>query len=290
MRPFLPIAIATLALAACGSPQRVGSPGPGPTTPATQGPGPAPAAAPGAPDERKEFVLGQSETAGTARGVKASKIKPTATEAAMRLIVIDKDKGPVQGVVISLAGPDGSKYYTEETDAEGYAEVLVPVGQKYDLTYLSLGRRDIAATVTVTGAPKQNIKLTLRYKRYVPPPESPPDSAATPRFVLNGVTFDTGKATIRAESFPRLDSVVEYMTHKKSARVEIAGHTDNVGNPKGNKALSQKRAQACRDYVISKGIDGSRLTAIGHGDERPIAPNDTEEGRQKNRRIEATEL
>jgi hypothetical protein len=197
MRPFLPIAIATLALVACGGPQRVGSPGPAPKPPASEGAGPAPAT-PGAPDERKEFVLGDSETAGTARGVKASKIKPTATEAAMRLIVIDKDKGPVQGVVISLAAPDGSKYYTEETDAEGYAEVLVPVGQKYDLTYLSLGRRDIAATVSVTSAPKQNIKLTLRYKRYVPPAASPPDTAAAPRFVLSGVTFDTGKATIRA--------------------------------------------------------------------------------------------
>jgi outer membrane protein OmpA-like peptidoglycan-associated protein len=108
--------------------------------------------------------------------------------------------------------------------------------------------------------------------------------------VLGGITFDTGKATIRSESFPRLDSVVEYMTHKKSSRIEISGHTDNVGNPKANKTLSQKRAQACRDYLISKGIDGSRLQAIGHGDERPIAPNDTDDGRQRNRRIEATEL
>ena len=79
--------------------------------------------------------------------------------------MIDKDKGPVKGVVISLTAPSGNKYYTEETDAEGYAEVLVPVGQKYELTYLSLGRRDIAATVTVTNEPKQNVKLTLRYKR-----------------------------------------------------------------------------------------------------------------------------
>ncbi|MFI5301922.1 MAG: OmpA family protein, partial [Polyangiales bacterium] len=81
-----------------------------------------------------------------------------------------------------------------------------------------------------------------------------------------------------------------YLTHKKSARIEISGHTDNVGNPKTNKALSEKRAQACRDYLISKGIDGARVQAIGYGDERPIAPNDTEDGRQKNRRIEATEL
>jgi outer membrane protein OmpA-like peptidoglycan-associated protein len=293
MRHLVPILIATLALAACGGSQRVKSPAPAPkadttTTNTTAASTTAGAAA--APAEAGEFVLGNSESARTTRGVKPSKIKPTETEAAMKLIVVDKDKGPVQGIVVSLTAPDGTKYYTEETDAEGYAEVLVPVGQKYDLTYLSLGRRDIAATVSVTSAPKQNIKLTLRYKRFTPPPASSPEAPAVPRFVLNGVTFDTGKATIRAESFARLDSVVEYMTHKKSARIEISGHTDNVGNPKANKALSEKRAQACRAYVISKGIEGSRLQATGYGDERPIAPNDTDEGRQKNRRIEATEL
>ena len=237
-------------------------------------------AAPSAPGESNDFVLHDSKTAKDAHGAKASKIVPTKTQAAMKLIVIDKDKGPVKGVVISLTAPNGTKYYTEETDADGYAEVLVPVGQKYELTYLSLGRKDIAATVSVTSDPNQNVKLTLRFKRLPPPPP----------FVLTGVTFDTGKATIRSESLPRLDIVVDFMTHKKSARIQISGHTDNVGNPKGNKVLSEKRAQACRAYVISKGIDGSRLEAIGRGDESPIAPNDNDEGRQKNRRIEAREL
>jgi len=237
-------------------------------------------AAPPAPGESNDFVLHDSKTAKDAHGAKASKIVPTKTHAAMKLIVVDKDKGPVKGVVISLTAPDGTKYYTDETDADGYAEVLVPVGQKYELTYLSLGRKDIAATVSVTSDPNQNVKLTLRFKRLPPPPP----------FVLTGVTFDTGKATIRSESLPRLDIVVDFMTHKKSARIQISGHTDNVGNPKGNKTLSEKRAQACRAYVISKGIDGSRLEAIGRGDESPIAPNDNDEGRQKNRRIEAKEL
>jgi OmpA-OmpF porin, OOP family len=80
------------------------------------------------------------------------------------------------------------------------------------------------------------------------------------------------------------------MTHKKSARIEVSGHTDNVGKKKDNKRLSQKRADAVRAYLVSKGIDASRIDTIGYGDERPIAPNDTDQGRQKNRRIEATEL
>ena len=236
--------------------------------------------APTASGEKSEFQLQDTHTAKEAHGVTASKIKPTRTEAAMKLFVVDKDKGPVKGVVIFLTGPDKTKYYADPTDSEGYTEVLVPVGKTYDITYLSLGRREIAATVPVADEPSQSVKLTLRYKR---------EGAPKP-LVLDGVNFDTAKATIRPESFPRLDTVVDFMVHKNDARVEISGHTDNVGNAKANKTLSEQRAQACRNYIVSKGIDKKRLDAIGFGDERPISPNDTDEGRQKNRRIEAKEL
>ncbi len=235
---------------------------------------------PTAADKKPEFRLQDTHTAKEAHGATASKIKPTRTEAAMKLFVVDKDKGPVKGIVITLTGPDKTKYYTEPTDSEGYAEVLVPVGKTYDITYLSLGRRDIAATVPVADEPSQSVKLTLRYKR---------EGAPKP-LILDGVNFDTAKATIRPESFPRLDTVVDFMVHKKDARVEISGHTDNVGKAKANKTLSEQRAQACRDYIVSKGIDKKRLDAVGFGAGRPIASNDTAEGRQKNRRIEAKEL
>ena len=235
----------------------------------------------GGPDAN-EFVLQNSKEAKGAPGAKASKIVPTKTEAALKFFVLEKDKGPVKGVVICPMSPANEKYCTEETDAEGYAEVLVPVGQKYEVTYLSLGlaRGDIAATVPVTNEPRQNIKLTLRYKRLPPPPP----------FVLTGVVFDTAKAYVRSESEPKLDVVFEFMRLKKSARMEISGHTDNVGNAKSNKTLSAKRAEACRAYLVRKGIDASRIIAVGHGAERPIAPNDSDENRQKNRRIEVVEL
>jgi hypothetical protein len=137
--------------------------------------------APSASDEKGEFQLQDTHTAKQAHGATASKIAPTKTEAAMKLFVIDKDKGPVKGIVIFLTGPDKNKHYTEPTDSEGYAEVLVPVGQKYEITYLSLGRRDIAATVPVDDKPNQSVKLTLRYKRELP--EKP--------FIMAGVNFDT---------------------------------------------------------------------------------------------------
>lgn len=227
-----------------------------------------------------EFQLHDSDAPKSTQGANKSKIKATKTEAAMKFTVTDKENGPIKGIVICLNSPANTKYCTDETDAEGYAEVLVPVGAKYDVTYLSLNGGDVATSVTVTQEPKQNIKLTLRYKR---PPQRTP-------FVLKGVNFDTGTAVLRFESQTRLDIVVDFMRRLKSTEVEISGHTDNVGNAKTNKTLSLKRAQACRAYLIEKGIDGDRIKAVGYGGERPVAPNDNDENRQKNRRIEVVEV
>ncbi len=276
MRHLVIIAIASLALAACGGSQPVE-----PADAAEAAPAGTEAEAPTGADP----AVGYSDSPKNAHGATPSKIKATETEAAMKFVVVDTNKGPVAGVVVSMADPDGQKYFTGETDETGYSEVLVPVGKKYDVVFLSIGSRDIVDTQEVSDKPRQSIRLTLLYTG-LPPVKG----EEAPRYVLDGVNFDTGKATIRPESFPRLDGVVEYMAHKKSVRIEISGHTDNVGKAKANKTLSEKRAKACRQYLISKGIDGSRVEAVGYGDERPVAPNDTPEGRQKNRRIEATEI
>lgn len=221
---------------------------------------------------------------------KQGKLKATATEAAVRFFVVnkEKDKGPIKGIVISLTSPSGQKYYTEETDAEGFAELLLPIGKTYDLVYVDLGRHNVSAKVEVANKPRLNLKLTMRYKREEYPTG---DGGTEPTpFVLDDVHFASGKATLTGDSHARLDTIVEYMSHKKTARIEVSGHTDNVGKKKSNKRLSQKRADAVRAYLVSKGIDKSRIKAVGYGDEKPIAPNDTPEGRQKNRRIEAVEL
>jgi outer membrane protein OmpA-like peptidoglycan-associated protein len=237
-----------------------------------------------------EFRTVNTHTAKSTHGVKTSTLVPTNTEALLKFVVVDKETGPIEGIVISLTGPGGDKFYTQETDAVGFSDVLVPVGKKYQIVFLSLGRKNIAATVTLENEPRLTQKMTLRYKRIIPPPPSPGEPAPAPRFTLEGVNFDTAKAIIRPESYDRLDSVVEYLIHKKTSRIEISGHTDDVGNARANQALSEKRAAACREYFISKGIDGTRIKAVGYGDTRPVAPNDTDEGRAANRRIEATEL
>lgn len=104
--------------------------------------------------------------------------------------------------------------------------------------------------------------------------------------VLEGITFKTGSAEITPESEATLMKALNTLNVFPEISVEIAGHTDNVGKKASNIKLSQKRAEAVRDWFISKGIDKTRLTAKGYGPDKPIADNSTDEGKAKNRRIE----
>ncbi len=100
------------------------------------------------------------------------------------------------------------------------------------------------------------------------------------------IYFDTSKATIKPVSFSLLDEVATALKSHDVKRTEIEGHTDSSGDAAYNKQLSQQRADAVRQYLITKGIDASRLEAKGFGPEQPIAPNTTAKGREKNRRVE----
>lgn len=104
--------------------------------------------------------------------------------------------------------------------------------------------------------------------------------------ILEGITFATGKADITPESENTLRKALKTLETYPDISVEISGHTDNVGSDATNKRLSEKRANAVRDWLVRQGIDGSRITAVGYGESNPIAPNNTPEGREKNRRIE----
>lgn len=100
------------------------------------------------------------------------------------------------------------------------------------------------------------------------------------------IQFETGKATIKSVSYKTLDDVVVILENNKEYALSIEGHTDNTGKADKNLQLSKDRAQAVKDYFISKGISASRLQAEGYGIERPIADNKTAAGRTANRRVE----
>lgn len=111
------------------------------------------------------------------------------------------------------------------------------------------------------------------------------------RFTFSaGVLFDFDKADLRPEAGAELDSLVIFLKKYPNAELGIAGHTDDVGSDEYNLELSERRAKAVFDYLISKGIPAERLRSRGFGESRPVADNATEEGRQKNRRVECVLL
>lgn len=105
-------------------------------------------------------------------------------------------------------------------------------------------------------------------------------------YVALDINFDTGKSTIRDESRPMIEQIVKLLKDNADLKLSIEGHTDNVGDAKSNKTLSEQRAKSVMDAITKAGVDGRRLSAVGYGQEKPVADNRTDEGRAKNRRVE----
>jgi outer membrane protein OmpA-like peptidoglycan-associated protein len=112
----------------------------------------------------------------------------------------------------------------------------------------------------------------------------------TGHMTIYGIQFETGKAAILPASEGVLAEVQKMLEQNESWRIRIEGHTDNVGQKAANQTLSDKRAQAVIGWLLAHGIDASRLTAKGYGDNRPVADNGREEGRAKNRRVELAKM
>ena len=113
-----------------------------------------------------------------------------------------------------------------------------------------------------------------------PPPPAPPP----PPTSLNN--FATGSSKVTPDPNPGLDAVADYAKQNPDKRIRVEGHTDNVGSAASNKTLSQQRADSVRSYLIGQGVDPSKVTAVGYGEERPIADNNTSDGRAQNRRVD----
>jgi outer membrane protein OmpA-like peptidoglycan-associated protein len=98
--------------------------------------------------------------------------------------------------------------------------------------------------------------------------------------------FETNKSTLRSEHFVTLNPLVDYLVSHPGRSVKVSGHTDNTGNETHNLALSKKRADVVAEYLVSNGVDVSRVETYGYGSAKPMADKTTEEGRKKNRRVE----
>jgi len=132
---------------------------------------------------------------------------------------------------------------------------------------------------------------------YVAPAPAPapvyvaPEPAAPPKkLVLEGVNFDFDKSTLRQEDVGNLDNDVATLKAWGDVDIEVAGHTDSKGSDAYNMTLSLQRAEAVRNFLISRGVAADRLSAKGYGESQPVADNATDEGRFKNRRVELVPL
>ena len=109
-------------------------------------------------------------------------------------------------------------------------------------------------------------------------------------FIALYLNFDTGKWDIRPESAGVVKEITALMQQQPALKISIEGHTDNVGTPAANKTLSENRARAVMQAVVAQGIAADRLRSAGHGQERPIADNRSEDGRANNRRVELVKV
>ena len=118
------------------------------------------------------------------------------------------------------------------------------------------------------------------------PTEAVDDRATTVTSIATGITFETASARLTEQSKTLLDKVAQILSRYPSIKLTVEGHTDDLGDATINLKLSEQRARACVSYLSRKGIDASRMNAIGYGETRPLAANSSADARRRNRRVE----
>ncbi len=202
------------------------------------------------------------------------KLEPTENLALINIQVSDFKQKALPNEIITFISKNTQKHYTVKSNEKGLASLLLPEGGTYDIQYRDFMEQQNYSTITI---PNQDGAYTYDLKIKFEPAKT---------YTLKNVHFETGRATLTISSYPALNELVEALKNKQNLIIEIAGHTDNVGTHEYNLKLSQDRAEAVRNYLISKGIAPHRVQAKGYADSQPVASNATEEGRAKNRRTE----
>ncbi len=163
------------------------------------------------------------------------------------------------------------------TDEQGNYMITLPVGKDYAFNVNRKGYLFYSENISLL----KNVTDSV-FKKDIP--LQPIEANAS--VVLNNIFFDVNKFDIKAESQVELDRIVQLLNENPTIKIRITGHTDNVGKPTDNLALSNNRAKAVVAYLVNKGIEPGRLSSKGFGETMPVADNATDEGRSKNRRTE----
>lgn len=200
-------------------------------------------------------------------------------DAPVNVSIADAKSGNMlSGEIVVFKSRANATEFQGLSDSTGKFVLRLPNGSKYDI-YI-LGFHD-STSYTVLDIPM------LKDNQYYKKPFVVDIQFEAPKsFVLDNCTFETGKATLQPEAYKVVDELVDYLKRKEDEKIELGGHTDNVGKAEANLVLSTARANTVRAYLLEKGIAPERVTAKGYGMTMPVAENTTAEGRGLNRRTE----
>lgn len=191
-----------------------------------------------------------------------------------------KTNQPIKANIVYEMLPSGVEAGTASTSPEDDVyKIVLPFGKLYGFMATANKYYSITENLDLTDLKEyQEIERNL----YLAPIEK--EQAIR----LNNIFFEFGKATLKEESYPELKRLIKLLNDNPSISIELSGHTDNVGSDADNLTLSQNRADAVVNYLTENGIKANRLTAKGYGETAPVSTNDTDEGRQLNRRVAFT--
>ncbi|MEZ5073153.1 MAG: OmpA family protein [Bacteroidales bacterium] len=201
------------------------------------------------------------------------------TSLVMRGAVIDSTDGrkPVVAKLTIIDPESGNTVSTSITDPDGAFSLHLPDAGVYGVEINAPGYLYYLDILDLIGeSPDEE-----QYREF----HLQPFEVGT-KVVMENIYFETGKAVLRPESYGALNQVVTFTENNPGMKLEISGHTDNTGSLRINQKLSRDRAKAVVDYLVAQGIGESMLVYEGYADSQPVAPNDTPEGRERNRRVE----
>jgi outer membrane protein OmpA-like peptidoglycan-associated protein len=171
-----------------------------------------------------------------------------------------------------------------------YTPATTTTEERMRTTWLLCGAAALMATGCKASVVETTFKpVTVKAKapEPAPAPEPEPVPVAGEKIEISEmIHFHTNSARLKRRSYQVLDEVIGVMNDNPELEVEIQGHTDSIGRESRNRRLSERRAIRVQEYFVSRGIDSHRLTAVGYGEEQPIADNTTREGRYQNRRVD----
>jgi len=191
-----------------------------------------------------------------------------------------KTKQPISAKMVYETLPDGNEAGTAlSSPFDGAFKMVLPYHKNYSIRATSDHFFAISENLNLDSLVKEGYQ-EIHKDLYLVPIEI----GSVVR--LNNVFFDFDKSSLKAESFVELDRVVKLLNENPSIEIEMSAHTDSKGSDDYNFKLSDNRARSVKEYLLSKGIDEKRIVSQGYGETRPVVPNDTDENRQLNRRVE----